>query len=302
MKGVTIIIPCYKAGNYILDLYKSVAIQPIECPWEIIIVDDCSDDKETYAALNTIENDDNVIVKRLVKHRGTQFCRNTAIKLAKYDYILPLDADDCLNTNVDFDKFGTYMDNGVNILSKNQKVAFVHGLSMMFDKFDGFTISAYPVTVDLILQKHHAQTHIIYRKKDAIMAGAYDINIKKWQDWSFAVALLNARYIKGLKNEIAYLNVPYHLYRVHGKVPRLSNQPVDEKEMTFLTIKKNRKIFQDFYGLKNLDKLVDLVISHKPNRLIDLLYVANSDVQRAIKMVEQRHYDLCTDLCLESIP
>ena len=72
--------------------------------------------------------------------------------------------------------------------------------------------------------------------------------------------------------------------------------------MTFLTIKKNRKIFQDFYGIKNLDKLVDLVISHKPNRLIDLLYVANSDVQRAIKMTKQRHYDLCTDLCLESIP
>lgn len=113
---MTIIIPCYKAGNYILDLYKSVAIQPIECPWEIIIVDDCSDDKETYAGLDTIENDDNVIVKRLAKHRGTQFCRNTAIKLAKYDYILPLDADDCLNTNVDFDKFGTYMDNGVNIM------------------------------------------------------------------------------------------------------------------------------------------------------------------------------------------
>ena len=72
--------------------------------------------------------------------------------------------------------------------------------------------------------------------------------------------------------------------------------------MTFLTIKKNRKIFQDFYGIKNLDKLVDLVISHKPNRLIDLLYVANSDIQRAIKMAKQRHYDLCTDLCLESIP
>lgn len=60
MKGVTIIIPCYKAGNYILDLYKSVAIQPIEYPWEIIIVDDCSEDKETYAALDTIENNDNV--------------------------------------------------------------------------------------------------------------------------------------------------------------------------------------------------------------------------------------------------
>ena len=99
---------------------------------------------------------------------------------------MPLDADDCLNTNVDFDKFGTYMDNGVNILSKNQKVAFVHGLSMMFDKFNGFTISAYPVTVDLILQKHHAQTHIIYRKKDAIMAGAYDINIKNRKKYLYS--------------------------------------------------------------------------------------------------------------------
>ena len=33
MKGVTIIVPCYKAGGYILDLYKSVAVQTISNLW-----------------------------------------------------------------------------------------------------------------------------------------------------------------------------------------------------------------------------------------------------------------------------
>ena len=34
-------------------------------------------------------------------NRGANYCRNMGIKVSKYDYILPIDSDDMLNTDKD---------------------------------------------------------------------------------------------------------------------------------------------------------------------------------------------------------
>ena len=69
----------------------------------------------------------------------------------------------------------------------------------MFGEYSGLTMYSYPLNEFLVLEKYHVQTNIVYRKQDAFNAGLYNESIKKWQDWSFAIAILNSRFLLGKK-------------------------------------------------------------------------------------------------------
>ncbi|TCS95890.1 glycosyltransferase family 2 protein [Hazenella coriacea] len=99
-RGISIIIPCFQAGRYILDAVNSIRKQPFRCEYEYIVVDDGSNDEETNEALREIESSKDGKVIRLANNQGAQFARNEGLRVAKYDYILSIDADDCLNKDI----------------------------------------------------------------------------------------------------------------------------------------------------------------------------------------------------------
>lgn len=290
--GISIIIPNYNSGPFLREAVASVFQQPFHCPFEVIIIDDGSNDRNTKLILKEVERDFNARVIRLDHNHGSQHARNIGIKVAIFDYILTIDADDRLNTDKNVLKDGTYADRAVSILSSSPDVAFVHGPWLMFGEYEGFTISAYPVTESLILEKHHAQTSIVYRKQDALEAGLYDENIRKWQDWSFAVGILNARFLSGKKNNISFLNAPYYLYRIHGKTDRISALEVSEKEMIKRTILRNPNIFRNYYKNMSDEDIAQSVLIKKPSKLKDLLFVASFDINRALNMMTQREFEI----------
>lgn len=191
--GVSVIIPCFRAGEYIREAVSSITCQPIAIPYEIIIVDDGSSEEKTLNSLLDIEHEGLAQVIRLPENQGAQRARNTGLMAAQYGHIMMMDADDKLNTEPDVLQHGTYLDNAVSILSNDRNVAFVHGMTLMFNNFSGLTGSAYPLTEELVISKHHVPIFSVYRKEDAIAAGMYDEQIRKWQDWSFGVGLLDAR-------------------------------------------------------------------------------------------------------------
>ncbi|PIN93970.1 hypothetical protein COU54_00890 [Candidatus Pacearchaeota archaeon CG10_big_fil_rev_8_21_14_0_10_31_24] len=288
--GFSIVIPCYSVGKYISEVVNSIVQQPFKYPYEIIVVDDCSSDLETQESLDKIEKIDQVKLIKLVENSGVQVARNTAVRGSKFKFVFCIDADDLLNTDPVFLSEGTYPDKAIDILINNSDVAFVHCPSLMFGDFSGLTISAYPVTQELILKKHHAQISIVYRKEDAISAGLYDEAIRKWQDWSFAISLLNYRFKSGKKNEIAFIDRPYHLYRIHNNPDRLSFANVDEKEMIKITFEHNPEIFKNYYRNLNNDEIIEEVFKNKPDKLKDLLYIASYNLDRSISMSEKRGF------------
>lgn len=293
--GVSIIMPCYKAGEYLVEAVESVLAQPFQRPYEVIVVDDASPDVKTQSSIRDIEKLRNVRVLRHAKNAGQQVARNTGIRASSFNYISMMDADDCLNRDPVVTKNGVYAERAVQMLHANPNIAFVHTLSLMFDGFNGLTISSYPVSENLILEKHHAPMSLVYRKADAFDAGLHDEAIKKWTDWSFAVGLLNARLKSGKSNEIGFLGQPYYLYRVHQNTQRISNIEVNEKEMVRLTVIRHPEIFRKKYASLNDEQIVDKVIESKPSKLIDLLHVAAYDLDTAKQMVAQRGFRVATN-------
>ncbi len=286
--GVSIIVPCYNSGSYLKENVSSIFSQPFKYPFEVLIVDDGSTEEETLVILNQLEKESNLTIIRHLKNLGVQSARNSGLKKAKFDFILMIDADDCLNTEKNILKKGVYTDRAIDILITNPNVAFVQSPWLMFGGFTGFTISSYPVTESLVLKKHHVQTSIVYRKEEALQAGLYDTQIQKWQDWSFAVGILNYRFISGKKNNIHYLSDPYYLYRIHTNINRVSSRVVDEKEMIYKTFLKNPNIFRNYYKGCTDEEIIEKVLSNKPNRLKELLFVAKHNPFRAMKILYQR--------------
>jgi glycosyltransferase involved in cell wall biosynthesis len=289
-KGFSIIVPCYNSGKYIIEMVNSIISQSFIYPYEIIIVDDFSDDLKTKESLRKINNSGKAKIIRLPKHKGSQVARNVAIRKSKFDFILCMDADDLLNNDKKILLKGSYPDKAIDILLSKTDVAFVYCVWSMFGEFSDLTISAYPVTEELILKKHHMQISVVYRKQEAMSAGLYDEAIAKWQDWSFAVSLLNYRFKRGLKNKIAFIDSPYYLYRIHNNPKRISLSKVNEKDMIRITFKHNPEIFRNYYyGLCD-DDIIEKISINKPDKLKDLLYIASYDLNRAIEMSHKRGF------------
>lgn len=90
-KKFSIIIPAYNCEKYIDICIKSILTQNFK-DYEIIVVDDCSNDK-TYDLLKKYEN---IKVIRHDKNKKAGGARNTGLKVANGEYIMFLDADDYL--------------------------------------------------------------------------------------------------------------------------------------------------------------------------------------------------------------
>ena len=96
MKGadklVSIIVPVYNAGAYIEETIDMVRAQTYE-NWELILVDDCSED-ESRKKIEGRQEQDRIRLIAKKSNEGAARARNTGIEAARGRYIAFLDADD----------------------------------------------------------------------------------------------------------------------------------------------------------------------------------------------------------------
>ena len=111
---VSIITPVYNASRFIKETIQSVQAQSYT-NWEMILVDDCSNDNSCDIIREFAKNDNRIIYMKLEKNSGAAVARNMAIKNSKGRYIAFLDSDD-IWTNDKLEKQISFM--------KNENVAF----------------------------------------------------------------------------------------------------------------------------------------------------------------------------------
>lgn len=90
---VSIITPIFNSAEFLEQTIQSVISQTYQ-NWELIMVDDCSQDDSLLIAKQYAEKDKRIKVIKLDKNSGAAVARNTAIAEANGRYIAFLDSDD----------------------------------------------------------------------------------------------------------------------------------------------------------------------------------------------------------------
>ncbi|REG98933.1 glycosyltransferase family 2 protein [Flavobacterium aquicola] len=90
---VSIITPSFNSERFITATIQSVLNQTYQ-NWEMIIIDDCSNDNTVSIIEQFTANDIRIRFFQLEKNSGAGIARETALSKAKGDYIAFLDADD----------------------------------------------------------------------------------------------------------------------------------------------------------------------------------------------------------------
>ena len=90
---VSVVMPTYNCGKYILESIDSVLAQTIT-DWELQIVDDCSTDDTQEILKPYLEKYPQIHYYRLSQNGGPAVARTEAIKRAEGKYVAFLDSDD----------------------------------------------------------------------------------------------------------------------------------------------------------------------------------------------------------------
>lgn len=94
MPVISIIMPAYQAQRYISQAVESIQKQTCEEPWELLVIDDCSQDRTAEIIKAYAAADSRIRYVRQNRNRGVAAARNLGLRLARGRYAAFLDADD----------------------------------------------------------------------------------------------------------------------------------------------------------------------------------------------------------------
>jgi len=92
---VSVIVPVYNTGRYLQECIGSILEQTVPV-YEIILVDDNSNDNSASICDRYAESYSNICVIHKEKNEGLSAARNTGMRVAKGEYLLFCDSDDKL--------------------------------------------------------------------------------------------------------------------------------------------------------------------------------------------------------------
>lgn len=92
-KLLSIIIPVYNAEKYIVETLNSIYNQTYK-NFEIILVDDCSSDNSAKIIEEQMKSHCEIVYHLQEKNMGAAVARNTALTIARGQYVAFLDSDD----------------------------------------------------------------------------------------------------------------------------------------------------------------------------------------------------------------
>jgi glycosyltransferase involved in cell wall biosynthesis len=221
---VSVIIPCYNQGKFLLEAVSSVRSQTYRNT-EIIIVDDGSTIDPAEPILSALE-EHSVSVKfyKHITNLGAAASRNTAIKHCHGELILPLDADDLLAVN--------HLEKTVDALNDSQYSCASTDMQLFGD-----ISCVQKVCVSLLgaLSGETLPICTLFKREVYDTIGGYKEHIGTAEDLDFGIRAL----AKGFK--YAYVDEPLYFYRQY-KSDNLSDYKNFSKDATKLILQEHRDI------------------------------------------------------------
>ena len=195
---ISIIVPCYNQAEFLSATLDSV-LEQTATNWECIIVNDGSTDNTEVIAKDYVAKDDRFIYI-LQQNNGSSSARNTGIKQAKGEYILPLDADDLIGS--------TYIEKALKAYDDNKNLRLVYCRANKFGVENHFW-DLVPYRYQNLLINNCIFCSAIYRKSSWQEIGGYNVNFKSGlEDWDFWIRLLD------LQSEVYQIPDVLFYYRI----------------------------------------------------------------------------------------
>jgi glycosyltransferase involved in cell wall biosynthesis len=183
---ISIIVCTYNDSHFLPKALNSCLQQNMEK--EIIVVDDASTSFINSEAMQIIIDNKIKLIHHVV-NKGLSGARNTGISAAKYDYVIPLDADDIFHHN------------SVKILAQHidSENDVFYGNIRSIGNINGFEINQiakpkmYPFMRDEILKENPVFCSSIFSKKLWKTIGGYkERKGAHYEDWNFWLRALMA--------------------------------------------------------------------------------------------------------------
>ncbi len=253
---VSVIIPCYNHGKYLIESVESVFSQTYK-NFEIIIVDDGSVD-DTRSVAKSLEG----VQYIYQRNQGLSAARNTGIKNSKGSYLVFLDADDWLLPDA--------LLTNINLLEQNKMAAFVSGAhKKVTDTKEVLEDVSIEVTKDHylhLLQGNYIGMHatVMYQKW-VFEKSLFDTSLKACEDYDLYLKIAR-RY------PVVHHTKPIALYRIHqnnmsGNIPLMLSialsvlkrqKPALKNEAERQAYKNGLKIWKEYYCEKLYQKLTGI--------------------------------------------
>jgi len=92
---ISIVIPVYKAENYLIELYSrlTAALAAITHKYEIIMIDDCSDDNSWETIVNLAKSDSRVKGYKFSRNFGQHYGLTAGLDHCDGDWVVVMDCD-----------------------------------------------------------------------------------------------------------------------------------------------------------------------------------------------------------------
>lgn len=256
---VSIIVPCYKHAHYLSEALQSVLEQSY-VNWECIVVNDGSPDNTDEIARQWLAKDTRFqyIYK---ENGGLSSARNTGIIKSKGEFILPLDADDCIDKD--------FLNKLVPVLQQNDSLAIVSCYSKFF--LDNKTNIIHELKPkgrkyqDLLFQNHLVAASL-YRKKCWEEVGGYDESMKKgFEDWEFWLNLTKRGWEFTFVEEFLFY---YHKAKKSMLVDTINNHAEANMEYIF---RKHKELY-----IKHFDNTAEVLFYYIKTHRTGKMEIKNS--------------------------
>jgi len=260
---VSVIIPCYNHGVYILQCLASIKGQTYN-NIEIIVVNDGSSDEDTISVINGINDSQITVINK--KNEGLAAARNTGIDASKGEIILPIDSDDYLGDS--------YIEKAVQLLLNDDAIGLVNCRGQYFGTRSNMVENEYSSAANMLL--YNSLFHCaIFRKIDFLHIGQYNINMTKgYEDWEMYIRMINYK-----KKVVQLPDILFFYRQRHGSMlDELVKSKESRSEMENVLFKNNIDIYFQQYGslitvlreyqiLKTADQNIDKAINAVHNTL-----------------------------------
>ena len=208
---VSVLMPCFNHGAYILEAIDSVLAQTFQ-DFEIIVVDDGSNDPATHRILTGLATPKTTVLTTI--NQGLPAARNYAASHASGAFFCALDADDKLAP--------TWFERAIQVLEQRPDVMFVsHWLETFGDEHWTWT----PERCDLpsLLARNTVNGAALVRREAFEAVGGYDETMRDGcEDWDFWLRLVEC----GLMGTI----VPEVLFYYRRRPGSMSREMLDERK------------------------------------------------------------------------